>query len=238
MRKSLIFLLGIFFVISCSKDMEVSGTLTTQVRTVTDYTKISVADGISVKINRGTKGEVTVRTFTSVFDYVQTSVENNTLIIKVIDKTQFDRNPNITVTLSADMITSLDISGNSNVTAENTFFADNKGDLFITGGSSYKGNIATKDLSMILSGGSTSEINGTATNAEIRCDGGSTIDGKIFQTDFLDIALSAGSSVYIKVVENINKALLTGRSKLYYKGPKYSLEAVKLDGDSKIYDTF
>lgn len=237
MKKILSVLFVVLLLVSCSDKTEVSGTLTTEVRTVDDYTKISVADGIVVKINRGTKGEVTVRTFTSVFDYVQTSVVDNTLVIKVIDKTRFDRNPNISITLSTEGITALDILDGSKVTAENTFVADNKANLMISGGGSFEGNIATGEFGLMLSGGSTTKINGTATITKIGCEGGANIDGKNFETEFLDVVLSGGSVTYMQVTEKINFALLKNGSKLYYKGPTPALEDIKIYDNSKI-ETF
>jgi ribosomal protein L31 len=81
----------------------------------------------------------------------------------------------------------------------------------------FSGELVTDNLETDLSGASSLEISGSATNYSVSASGASIIKNYELYVDFAHADLSGASNVYVTVNKEINVDV-SGASHFYYKG--------------------
>lgn len=231
MNKFLLLLIAIV-TFSCSDKIEVSGHREERGRQLSGYHRINVVGNMRLTINKG-DDSVLVKTFSSVHDYVKTTVHNGELRVELDENLEFDNDPNVVVTIFCSAIKELILSGNIEASSSTeSFFDEEKVNLNFTRNSFFSGRMMTKDMIVSHRGGGM-KLSGGATTLRMAAEGNSTIDCAAFYTDFLEIDLGGGSTCDINVNDRINKATISGGSRLTYRGT-HIVNNVNVTGGSEL----
>lgn len=263
MNKAKLLVLSLILTISfsaCSK-INVHGPISEKTRTLDAYTQIDIESAVDATITEGAPGTIMVKTHESVFEHVETYVSGEVLHIRYRKGINFKRSPDIHITIPANNLSKIDISGacNVDVASNNQVFNTSAVSIELSGASSFRGSVSvdtTETVSLELSGassfrgaiyakttnvdlGGASEIeilDGSVETLTIDAGGASTFNGKKFTTDILRATLSGGSNTYINVTTEITKANLSGASDLYYtdKDVKVNMSDFEKTGASDI----
>lgn len=237
-KSATIFIILLLFSACSSKDMTtVYGTLSTKRISVEPYSKIMIGDGIPLTIKEGEQEDIVLRTFTSVFEHIETYVKDGVLHIRVDDNVEeFDRKPNISVSLTNKLITKLVANGQNHITTEGDVFDTDTLYLEIAHRSSFKGVFTANRTEVKLEYGSTIDIVHSDTDSLIlNMLDESHFYGKFATTKALSTVMVKKSTASIAVSEKITKAELKNKCRLTYKSNEpHNHDDLNIDRDSKL----
>jgi len=179
-----------------TRTIEGSGNVVTRTMDFSDFTTVDVGGGFRVEITRSSSYSIRVTADNNTFDYIDVYKTGDTLTIGVKSGFSFR-----SVTLKADItmpnLYAVTLSGGTQGTA--------------------KEFTSTHDFALVLSGGSTIELEGAASNLDLVASGGSRSDLSDFPVHNATVLLSGGSQATINLNGTLD-ANLSGGSQLQYIG--------------------
>jgi hypothetical protein len=191
--------------------IEGSGNVVTRTFDLSDFTSVDVGGGFRVEITQSNSYSVRVTADNNTFDYMDVYKADNTLTIGLKGGFSFH-----SVTLKAQIsmpdLYALVLSGGTQGTA--------------------KEFTSTQDFNLVLSGGSSLELEGSANNLNLVVTGGSRSDLSDFQVHNATVLLSGGSQATTNMDGTLN-ANLSGGSQLQYIGTP-TMGDISLSGGSTI----
>jgi hypothetical protein len=200
------------------RDPDSSGDLTTQTRQVSSFTGLRVGGAFDVVLKQGDSYGVVVQADADIIDYITTEVKDGILHIGMKEHHQeiFHNNSILKVTVTYKEITSLDLSGASEVKTENRL---NGTDLSIesSGASEVKLDMAVQNLEMTLSGASKLNLTGTAAQGKIDASGASEVNAAELAITNLSIYGSGAIDAKVNVSGTL-KANVSGACTVKYLG--------------------
>lgn len=234
--KSKIFIAAVVSILtlaSCSKYViDPSGIIVKDTRYIAAFHAVEVEDGLNVEIVMSDAESVIVEADDNVVPYIETSVDDGELEIKIKDDTRIKGRPHIKITVNATEILN-DISGSSgsHITSTSELNIENL-NLTLSGGSHFDGTLNTNKTSMLLSGGSIIITEGRSTTLNMTCSGGSTVKGSGLTTDNVYANLSGGSTTDLRINQTI-QVTASGGSEFRYSG-NAMVTKQDLSGGSKV----
>lgn len=173
----------------------------TEVRDVSGFKGVSIANTITADISAGQDFKVVVEADEDVLPHVITKVRNNSLIVeferdwwKSLGRS--DRKKKVHVTISLPELDDLDVSGASQAS--------------VTG-------VNSDSLTIDISGASVASVDGTARNVNIDLSGASQLQAQQLFTETAEMDLSGASTVKINVSTRLNVEA-SGASSVNYAG--------------------
>lgn len=198
MNKLFLLTAGLIMLVSCSKErVSGSGPVTTEDRSVSNFTKVSSSGSTNVHIVKGANFSVQVKGYSNLLPYFETKLRNNTLEVGYRNGTNV-RNDNLEVFVTMPVFEGAAVSGSADVDVKGNFTA-NRMDVSISG----SGNIS-------LQSGNTQTL-----DADISGSGGIAAFG--VTADKADISISGSGTAEVKAVTHL-KANISGSGNIYYKG--------------------
>jgi hypothetical protein len=189
---------GLLLLASCTKDrISGSGTITTEDRNISNFTKVSTSGSTDIHIVKGTNFSVQVKGYSNLLPYFETKLRNNTLEVGYRSGTNV-QNDNLEVFVTMPTFEGANVSGSANIDVKGAF-ASNRIDASISG----SGNIDIES--------------GTAQMFDADVSGSGNIRAFGLTTDRADISLSGSGTAELKVVTHL-KAAISGSGSIYYKG--------------------
>jgi hypothetical protein len=225
------------------------GDIINQTFDFSDFTKIVVSSTFEVEITPSETYEVTVTTYKNIFDYVDVSIKDKILTIKLKSGKYANIRPKASVKLP--VLDQLTLSGASRGTAKgfkstkdlsitesgaSSLEIDcqaNNGLLNISGASKLEGHLEVTSLKMDASGASRAELNGAANNLNLILSGASQADLSGLPLQVADVNISGASRGNVTVNGKMNVDL-SGASSLTYGGNP-ALENVSVTGASSLH---
>ena len=176
--------------------IECSGNLVTKTMDFTDFTNVDVGGGFKVEITQSSLYSIRITADNNTFDYIDAYKTGDTLTIGLKSGYSYRG-----VTLKAD-ITMPDLYA-----------------VTLSGGTRGKAKefTSTHEFALSLSGGSSIELEGEASNLNLDASGGSRSDLSDFPVHNATVLLSGGSQATINLNGTLD-ANLTGGSQLQYIG--------------------
>ncbi|MDR2920583.1 MAG: DUF2807 domain-containing protein [Tannerella sp.] len=194
--------------------------MSSEERSVNDYSAISVSKGIDVILtNKSTSsGKIRIESnHQEVFSKVKTSVDKNTLNITFESKSGNNyKNLKLKVYVPADGINQITASSGSDVNSqERLTFKDLE--VSISSGSDLELDLKADMITISMSGGSDAKLKGSTNHLKVKASGGSDLMTSGLKAKNADISMSGGSDADIYVTGTLN-ATLSGGSDLRYTG--------------------
>ncbi len=194
-----VMLLSMLLVLSsCTKDrITGGGTIATEDRNVTNFTKISMAGSTNVTVTKGQVFGVKVKGYSNLLPYFETNVVNGTLEMGYKDHVNV-RHDNTEVIVTLPVLNGLSIAGSGNIVSTGDFTNNNQFETNIAG----SGNItlehgtAVNFANSIMGSGNVDAFGFTAENATIEVAGSG--DTRITATNKLQVKISGSGNVYYK----------------------------------------
>ncbi len=176
--------------------IEGSGNIVTRTLDFSDFTAVDVGGGFKVEITQSSSYSIRITADNNTFDYIDVYKTDDTLNIGIKSGYSFR-----SVTLKAY------------ITMPNLYAA------VLSGGTqgTAKEFTSTHEFNLVLSGGSSMELEGAAGNLNLVATGGSRSDLSDFPVHDANVVLSGGSQATINLDGTLN-ANLSGGSRLQYIG--------------------
>lgn len=183
-----------------------SGTVRTEDRPLTNFTKISVAGSNDVVLIKGITFKVQVKAYDNLLPYFETKVVNGKLEMGYKNLVNI-KNDNTEVTVTLPVLNEVSTSGSGNIISSGDF-SDNNEFAATTSGS---GNItledgASKNFSSTISGsGNVKALGFTTEKATINVSGSGNTS--ITATDKLNVKISGSGNVYYKGTPSVSATI-------------------------------
>ena len=172
-----------------------TGALTTESRDLGNFTGIQNTIPANVFITQGPLEEVSIEAPSNVLDVIRTSVDNNTLNIRIDQCIENLERVNIYVTIPE--ISRLVLTGVGNMTTENEIDVD--------------------ELEVTLTGVGNFNLQGTAVELTIDLLGVGSVDADLLNSDICDVDISGEGNVEV-FVNNELDVTITGIGSVFYRG--------------------
>ena len=221
MKQFILFSTLVIVLSSCffdnKKKVHGDGNITTQTRSGSGFTNIEVSGAIDVVIRQDAAYGMKVETDNNIQQYVDISVEGNTLHIHPDRRVSLQPSKSITVYVSAANFKRLEASGASSYRSENKIQANDAIEVDLSGASSADLDIKAPKTELGLSGASNITIKGETKDLEIDGSGASHVKAfeLLSETANVDISGAGGAEVFASVKL---KASASGATSIHYKG--------------------
>jgi hypothetical protein len=176
--------------------IEGSGNVVTRAMDFSDFTGVEVGGGFRVEITRSDSYSARVTADNNTFDYIDVYKTGETLTIGLKSGYSF-RSVTLKAQITMPNLYAVVLSGGTQGTAEEF--------------------TSTHEFNLVLSGGSSLELEGSGGNLNLVASGGSRSDLSDFPVHNASVVLSGGSQVTINLDGTLN-ANLSGGSQLQYIG--------------------
>lgn len=218
---------------ACRKErINASEEITTEYRTVSNYTRIDVDDKLDVEIEFvSTQGNIRIDAPENVHAYITTEVIGEKLKIHIKDGVKIKGNPEIKVYLTAVELNEISVEGASEVNFTNWTADDVL--LDVSEASKVKGDLNVNTCKMEISQASDVRLTGTVLSGDVSVRGASKLKEFELELTHLDIELAGASKASVKVLESMSVDA-SGASIFNYKGEP-TIQSLDLTGGSSIH---
>ncbi|HRO48388.1 head GIN domain-containing protein [Agriterribacter sp.] len=211
-----IFLLVAFSAVfaSCKKDLLTgNGSIQTQERDVSAFTKVATQGSTLIHIVQGTDFEVKAKGYANLLPYLKTTVSNGVLSVRYED-TRNVRNDNSEVFITMPVLTGLSSQGSGDIYVAGTFNSSDNFDVTISGSA----DIVVEK--------------GSADHFALHSSGSGDFKSFGFTAGTADITIAGSGNVEIAVVQQL-KAKIRGSGSVYYKGDPVTIDD-DISGSGKV----
>ncbi|MBX3257298.1 MAG: DUF2807 domain-containing protein [Chitinophagaceae bacterium] len=213
--KSLILAVGMLTLLgSCEKDTIIGGgTVKTEDREVSDFTKVAVEGSTNIHITKGSRFDVSVKAYKNLLPYLKTRVENNTLIVKYENSTSVG-NDNSQVFITMPVLNGVSATGSGDIDVKGIFEHTPGFDAHISGSS---------DISI---------ENARAENLVVSISGSGDFKSFGLSIEDANISISGSGDVEITVNKKL-KTKISGSGNIFYKGNPATVDN-NISGSGKV----
>jgi hypothetical protein len=204
--------------VSCKKDLVGEGPIATQTRTIQNFTGIDLRMNGNVYYTKGPVAKLEITARESIHSMLETSISNNTLVIRYSNGKTYDNDESIRINVTAPDVSSflLNTSGNiycmSDIEPANLY-------LRTTG----SGNISLQkvitnsiDASSTMSGRISAGW-GTTISEKLRVDGSGKIDLSAIAAKTASTHTEGSGDIRVKVLEHLD-VTIKGSGSVYFSG--------------------
>tara|TARA_B110000977_G_C11090786_1_gene496795 strand:+ start:2974 stop:3696 length:723 start_codon:yes stop_codon:yes gene_type:complete len=236
MKKSLLLIVMILLGTSAHaqwwKRIKGNGNTITQTRQTPDYDKVSVAGSFNVQLVRGEEGEITLKGEENLLEYIEVSVKNNVLVLKVKDNINLTSswNKSITIEVPVTEIAGVKLSGSGDISAKTTLNAIDF-NAVVSGSGDISLAIEAINLYVQVSGSGDIDLSGSAQDLTVKVSGSGDVNAYEIAAENATVSVSGSADVKVTVKGTLN-AKVSGSGDVQYKGnPKKVASKVSGSGD-------
>ncbi|NCO64051.1 MAG: DUF2807 domain-containing protein [Flavobacteriales bacterium] len=215
------------------KAIKGNGNLTTVTRSISDYDGISCAGSFDYILVEGSEGNITIEGEENLMEYIITEVKENTLIVKVKDRTNLKTSlkKSIKITIPFKDIDKVSLAGSGDLW-NNDVIATNHLEVNLAGSGDVVLQVETETLKSALSGSGDLSLKGQTHDLEANIAGSGDFHGFELQSNNTEVSVSGSGNAEVVSTENI-VAKVAGSGDIVYKGnPK--TEDTKVAGSGSI----
>ncbi len=183
---------------------------------VENFSKIEACCGLDVEILQGPENAITVEADDNLHQYIQTTIENESLKITTTKNIKRAAEKKIRVTFK--QLEAIRASSGAEVTSRTILLLPSL-DLKSSSGSEIDLSIESETIRCQASSGSSIELSGKALNLEATTSSGAQLKAKELLTNTTIAAASSGSTLQVYPILNLNAKATSGGSILFYNEP-------------------
>ncbi len=186
-------------------------------RELPGFNAVQVTSGMNVYFVEGSQQKVVVVTDQNLHELIETTVEDNTLLIKTLGNIWSSTEKKVLITCPG--LREIRTTAGSNAFSDNRLFFDT---LYLraSAGSSIKIDIEGTELEVQGSSGANIHLTGSASRLVARTSSGSNLKAEDFTTEFSDISVSSGSNVWVNTMRELTANASSGGNIFYFGTPK------------------
>lgn len=212
------------------------GNITTEVREVSNFSKIALSDFGNLYVEQADEYSVIVETSSNIQDIIITEVSGNTLEIKTKKRKCIKNNASLDVYVTAPNISALTISGSGNIYAPN-YIQTSSMDLTVSGSGGIQiDSLETASLDAVISGsGSITAYGlGTASSQKATISGSGSINTLNLPVNDADVQISGSGSCSLYTIQSLD-ASISGSGDIIYKGTPIITTNISGSGNVRPY---
>jgi len=202
---------------SCKKIVG-KGDIIIENRTVTGYNSVSVAMEATVHVQVSQQYSMQVRAQENLMPYIETVVEGTRLVVKLKNNYVLGRHEEISVTIEAPAVSSLDVSGSGDIFVTRPLVSDNFVMTISGSGGIRVDTVSVTNLESMISGsGNIYVATGISSRSDVTISGSGTTDIIGVASDKVYANISGSGNIYCYAGSYL-KAVISGSGNIYYLG--------------------
>ncbi len=211
-----------------------NGNITTKTIKTNDYDAIKGVGSMDIHLERGTEGNITVKTDDNLQEYVEIEVDGNTLVIKTKKNYYLKTKKGIHVTVPFNDVSMIGLVGSGDIDTKDTVNAENL-DVKVTGSGDIVLDVEASSVDITVTGSGDIELTGSTTNLEVSVTGSGDFKGFGLDAQVTDAKVSGSGDAKVVATKSI-KARVNGSGDIDYKGnPENKDTKVSGSGDISSY---
>ena len=200
------------------KKIDGSGTIKKESREVGNYTAISSAGSLDVKISYGTNKAIEVEGDDNLLPYIETEVDGNTLKIKSKKYYNLSSHRKIIVYVNLTKITGISLAGSGNIIGSGNFINDGKTTFSMAGSGNINIDFKTINKANIsIAGSGNVNLKGDAEILAISIAGSGNANCENIIANEVSTSIAGSGNIKCTANKSINASIL-GSGDVYYKG--------------------
>ena len=204
------------FVLVACQGVRGNGTVTTESYEVTGFDRISLAGIGDLEITVGETEALSITTDDNLFQYLDASVNDTTLTIRLQDGIMIQNVTELTYAVTVTDLEAIDLSGAGTIDAES--LTGDSLEIDISGaGEATLSDLEFDSLSIEISGAGEATLSGSATDFDVDISGAGAINGYDFDTTSANIEISGAGEANVRVSETLTGDL-SGAASINYRG--------------------
>lgn len=208
-----------------------NGDIVKQQRTIGNFNKLTVRVGMRVRIETGNAGTADLEGESNILEHVVTEVKNGELTVMLAQNKSYNNTKGVTVTIHVAALENILVSTGCSVESNLPIQAENL-IVSVETGSRLTAPVSVKKLKLTVRDGSQANLQGTATEADIRLSGAGRLTADKLTIARADVELDGASRADIHVTETLS-ASAEGVSTVNYTGNP-AVKSMETNGLSKI----
>jgi len=207
-----------------------NGVLTSEKRTTESYDKITLIGSINVELINGSEGKLVVSGDSNLINFVETTVNNNELIIKIKEKQSYSTKKNLKVIVPIQNIISLSLKGSGDITTKEHFVLPNL-NIAINGSGDIDLNVNSEKIYASVFGSGDLIIKGKTNyfNAEVK--GSGDIKAKKLQSQNGLLNVNGSGDIVATVTNRLQAKVIGSGDILVFGNPNEVTKEIKGSGD-------
>lgn len=194
-----------------------NGNITTNTYDLKGFKSIDAAGGFHVLLTQGDAISVKVETDENLMKHLHIRVSEGDLKIETRNNARLLPSEGLKVYVSMPLVKKIEISGASNITAQNKFVQDEKLFIDLSGASEGTLDVRAPAVSIDVSGASTLRITGQTRDITADASGASTIHAADLKAENTNVEASGASKAHVFASISL-KADASGASNISYSG--------------------
>lgn len=219
--KVLSYILMMFVVTSCisnAQTIQGNGSTKSDARTVSNFTGVASDGAFDVTITHGESTGVKVEADENLLPYIETVVEDNTLVIRPKENYSLNSKNKMKVTLSMTTLKTLALNGSGNITAHGAFKNNGETDVAVNGSGDIALSFESFDaLNAAVNGSGNMKLSGNARDFSAGINGSGDIDAYGVTVDNASVAIGGSGNVNVTSNKSVT-ASISGSGNVNYKG--------------------
>ena len=236
MKKLMILLLSAISLSSFAswETIKGNGNLKKESRDASGYTGLQVQGSMDVQVSYGNSSTISVEADENLLPYIETFVENNTLVIRQKKGVNLRSKHNLTIHASLTKLTNLSLSGSGNVNGKGAFSNNGRTNIRLSGSGNVNMGVGDiSELELAISGSGNIRLQGNqSNNITASISGSGNIDCSELRTNDVFAKVSGSGDIRVNASKSID-AKVSGSGNIYYKGTATNLN-MKAAGSGKI----
>jgi len=208
----------LFLVLTSSCDLinyeNGNGEINSEKRMLDSFTEIHLAGNYEIGLKQGPKSQVVIVTDNNLLKYIETEVDNGTLVIESSKRIKTDAGVKIYITYQH--LVGIKSAGASIIKTENAIVSD-RFNLEMPGAGLIEMEVDVSDLEITLAGAGMLKLKGKATDQIISLNGVGNLEAYELESRSCSITVSGMGGAEINVKENLD-ARVNGIGSIKYRG--------------------
>ncbi|MFT3678835.1 MAG: head GIN domain-containing protein [Ferruginibacter sp.] len=218
--------------VSCKKDLIGKGPVTTETRSVTNFTGIDLRMNGNVYYKNDSVWKVEVSAKQTIHPILQTYVAGNKLVIKYADGKTYDADETIRINVSGPGVNAFELNTSGSIYCENSIQASSLYLRTTGSGSIWLQNVtaSTIDAASTVSG-TISGTGGSINNAILKTDGSGKIEIQAIAANTVTARTTGSGDIRVKVAHYLD-ATIDGSGDIYFSG--YPSLSTHINGSGRL----
>lgn len=209
------FILFIIFA-GCVNSKTGSGNIISNTRNVGSFNVISASGSVNVTLQKGPQS-VVVETDDNIMRYVETTVSDNTLKIRLKNINNL-RNATVNVYVTAPVLKDIDASASAEIESKGSITSDSEIELKASSGSKIQMDLDAPSVKADASSGGSVIVSGRTRNLTAKSSSGSNVNALSLKAENATANASSGGSVRVSASISVKAEASSGATVKYTGG--------------------
>ncbi len=194
-----------------------NGNVVTKNINVGSFDGVETLGDMNVVIIQSEQASVRVSADENLFEFIETHVEGNTLVVKTKSGYNLDPSRDIVIYAAAPVFREVVVEGSGNVSTENAITGSQELKISVSGSGDVKMQVNVSRLSAIIAGSGSVALRGTATNFSVNVEGSGEVRSFDLITDNADVSLAGSADAQVTANKNLD-VNISGSGTIQYRG--------------------